>query len=204
MMLQSCRHPYGQKKVMTKPINIKNDLVAAGLEEINEYGVRAFSLRRVAARCRVSCAAPYKHFESKEKLIYEIFATINRQWQEKQKKIIEKGLNLKDTLIERCMGHIAFLIQNPGFANLIMLNDQSLAKELRSIKTQLSRTTCELVDRYCETVHMPYEVKRRKLFTIRSVIYGAVIFMSQNTEIQYTKQHLDLVKSVIEREFVIN
>ena len=135
MMLQSCRHPYGQKKVMTKPINIKNDLVAAGLEEINEYGVRAFSLRRVAARCRVSCAAPYKHFESKEKLIYEIFATINRQWQEKQKKIIEKGLNLKDTLIEICMGHIAFLIQNPGFANLIMLNDQSLAKELRSIKT---------------------------------------------------------------------
>ena len=42
--------------------HLREELILAGIEEIEAHGVRGFSLRRVAKKCGVSCAAPYKHF----------------------------------------------------------------------------------------------------------------------------------------------
>ena len=48
---------------------LKEKLLAAGIDEIALHGVSGFSLRRVAAACGASCAAPYKHFKNKEEFI---------------------------------------------------------------------------------------------------------------------------------------
>ena len=60
-------------------ISVREQLIIAGMEELEAHGIADFSLRRVATSCNVSCAAPYKHFESKEKLIDEIFNYIRTQ-----------------------------------------------------------------------------------------------------------------------------
>ena len=44
---------------------VRDKLIIAGADEISRYGMTNFSLRRVAATCNVSCAAPYKHFKNK-------------------------------------------------------------------------------------------------------------------------------------------
>ncbi|WP_167956790.1 TetR/AcrR family transcriptional regulator [Anaerosporobacter faecicola] len=49
--------------------NLKQELIEAGIAIIGEEGERQLSLRKVAARCNVSQAAPYTHFQSKEDLI---------------------------------------------------------------------------------------------------------------------------------------
>ena len=49
-----------------KNTNLREALIIAGIKEINVHGVSGFSIRRVAENCNVSCAAPYRHFESKE------------------------------------------------------------------------------------------------------------------------------------------
>ncbi|MBO5879898.1 MAG: helix-turn-helix transcriptional regulator, partial [Clostridia bacterium] len=46
--------------------NVKHRLILAGIRELEEYGITDFSLRRVAVSAQVSCAAPYRHFKSKE------------------------------------------------------------------------------------------------------------------------------------------
>ena len=40
----------------------RDQLIQAGLEELTEHGIQNFSTRRVAKKCGISCAAPYKHF----------------------------------------------------------------------------------------------------------------------------------------------
>ena len=67
--------------------SVREQLITAGIEELNAHGVAGFSLRRVAAACNISCAAPYKHFKNKEELIGAIFSYIKRQLEQ------HEGLN---------------------------------------------------------------------------------------------------------------
>ena len=46
--------------------SVREQLITAGIEELNAHGMAGFSLRRVAAACNISCAAPYKHFKNKK------------------------------------------------------------------------------------------------------------------------------------------
>ena len=49
--------------------NLRQALIDAGIKIINEQGEDALSLRKAAALCEVSHAAPYAHFKDKEELI---------------------------------------------------------------------------------------------------------------------------------------
>ena len=53
---------------------LRDRLIIAGIEEISLYGIKDFSLRRVAMRCNASCAAPYRHFKNREDFIRAIGA----------------------------------------------------------------------------------------------------------------------------------
>ena len=49
--------------------NLRNSLIEVGISLIHKEGVEHLSLRRVAALCGVSQAAPYAHFANKEALL---------------------------------------------------------------------------------------------------------------------------------------
>ena len=52
--------------------NLRTALIEAGLQLIEEKGVRALTLREIAARVGVSRMAPYRHFPTKEHLLAAI------------------------------------------------------------------------------------------------------------------------------------
>ena len=49
--------------------DLRNALIETGIQLVSTEGVNAFSLRKVAAACGVSHAAPYSHFQNKEELL---------------------------------------------------------------------------------------------------------------------------------------
>ena len=51
--------------------SVREQLIKAGISELENHGISDFSLRRVASGCNISCAAPYKHFKDK---MYQIIA----------------------------------------------------------------------------------------------------------------------------------
>ena len=59
---------------------LKDRLILAGLKELEEHGIKDFSLRRVATSAEVSCAAPYRHFKDKEQLIDAIIEYVKEGW----------------------------------------------------------------------------------------------------------------------------
>lgn len=52
--------------------DLRNALIAAGLDVLREQGAEALNLREVARKAGVSHAAPYRHFADKEALIAAI------------------------------------------------------------------------------------------------------------------------------------
>ncbi len=60
--------------------DLKEALIKEGLKLINEEGKKGFSLRKVAARCQVSHAAPYKHFKNKEELLEAISMQVTQDF----------------------------------------------------------------------------------------------------------------------------
>lgn len=96
--------------------NLKNCLIEAGIELINEEGEKHFSLRRVAAMCGVSNAAPYSHFKSKEELLEAMKSYVTEQFTgELNKSIQGEDLDNPYTIIKMGKSYIMFFINNPQY-----------------------------------------------------------------------------------------
>ena len=177
-------------------------LILAGVEELNAYGVQHFSTRRVAKACGVSCAAPYKHFKDTHAFIAEILGYINRQYDAEQHVLLEKyeDASVREQLVQVSLHYIRFLTEHPAFRRIVMQNFQNCDEEYRVLRGQMSIKTYEVVSLYCEEVQMPPDVRRRKTFIVRAIIYSAALFFD-NGELEYNRKNLKQVRELLEREF---
>lgn len=185
----------------TQP-KLQDQLILAGIDELNEHGIQQFSVRRIANKCGVSCAAPYKHFKDKQSFIAAIFTYIDKKWENQQNAVTGEfaGAPTRKQLLEVCMEYIRFLVENPHLRSIIMFKFDVSDKEYSILRGKLSKPTYLLVSKYCEEIGMPADIRRRKTFVVRSLIYGASL-MFDNGELDYTPENMDFVAYSIDREF---
>ena len=96
--------------------NLKIALIEAGIEMINEYGEAGLSLRKVAAKCNVSQAAPYAHFKNKEDLIHAMQQHVTEQFMqilEASVKNEKKGS--PEAILKMGEAYIHFFIEHPNY-----------------------------------------------------------------------------------------
>ena len=176
-------------------------LIQAGLEELNEYGIAHFSSRRVAKKCGVSSAAPYKHFKDVDAFIVAILENLIEKYYARLENVLEAYADC-DTgrqLVEVSLDYIRFLTEYPEFRRVIMQNyrfsDQKFQDLWRNITIQLYRVSA----RYSRDVNMSPVMRKRKTFMIRSIIYGAAMFIDQGT-MPRGEESIDLARAMLERE----
>ena len=182
--------------------NTREQLILAGLEELNQYGIRNFSTRRVAKNCGISCAAPYKHFQNTQEFIGAILDYVEKMYSAQQKEILVKYAHCdsRTQLLQASLDYIRFLVQYPELRRVIMQNFKDCDEVYHKIRGQFSYQIYKIVSRYCLEVHMPDDVRKRKTFTVRSIIFGAALFFD-NGEMEYTQENMDMVASILNREF---
>lgn len=179
----------------------REDLIKVGIDEINQHGLGGFSIRRVAYKCNVSCAAPSKHFGDKKGFIAAIIEFVNAQWHNEQLRILKENSNsVRNQLVELSVCYVRFLVCNPHFRSILMLKDDNLDNVYHTMRGELSNLAQKLVNKYCEEVNMDAETKTRKLYVVRALIYGAAL-MFDNGEMEYNEKMLDVVRKSIDREF---
>ncbi|MBR6046228.1 MAG: TetR/AcrR family transcriptional regulator [Ruminococcus sp.] len=180
--------------------NKRDELILAGIAELNRCGIANFSMRRVAQRAGVSCAAPARHFGDKQGFLAAILEYVNAQWHEEQLRILETcGSTTREQLVAFSVGYIRFLVENPHFRSILMLKDDDLDNQ-HSVGRGTTQLTLDFVHKYCDEVGMDEETRLRKLFVVRSLIYGASI-MFDNKELPYNEKFMETVKNNIDREF---
>ena len=176
-------------------------IITATIREIESHGITDFSIRRVAAECGISCAAPYKHFKNKNTLILEVLRYINRRWAEVQKEVLllHPG-DYRAMILDLCLAHIRFLCDNPGFQSVVLLNDSSLDESQIREKGKISALSSDIVQHYCASVNMDEETVKRKVYIIRSLMFGAVILM-KNGSLENEEATYAMIHDCINREF---
>lgn len=104
--------------------DLKKEMIRKGLQLLNKDGYENFSLRKLAALCNVSHAAPYKHFSSKDELIQAITQEISTQFKEVFIKVVTKDYaDPSDKLIDLCVEYVRFMVENPDYFRYVFMTN---------------------------------------------------------------------------------
>ena len=161
--------------------DVREALILAGIAEIEENGPEHFSLRRVAAKCGVSCAAPYKHFKSKEDLMDAIVGYIDEKHLLLEQHILDV-FPARDTqcLEELCLASVRFWIGNPHFRAVRMM------RRVGSEGAHLARTAVgsiaeQVLSSLCASHGLSEEARVALFYTVRSLVTGATLMLEDGT-----------------------
>lgn len=179
----------------------REDLIKAGIQEINKHGIAGFSMRRIADDCGLSCGAPYKHFENRKDFIAAVIEYVNEQWRVRQQELLDQYAgDLRRQIVEMSVGYVEFLMEQPHYRSILMLKDEEFDNTYHRLRGELSSPTQQLAQRYFDSVGMDAFTSRRKVYVVRSLIFGAVILMD-NGEMAYNQETLEFIRFSINREF---
>lgn len=95
--------------------NLRQALIDEGIKIINEYGEENLSLRKVAAACNVSHAAPYAHFKDKDELIEAIKKNVTDRFMEELESAVEGKSSAQEGIIAMGKTYLTFFSRNPDY-----------------------------------------------------------------------------------------
>ncbi len=192
------------ERVAASERETRERLVLAGIEDIEKHGFQNLSMRRVAASCGFSCAAPYKHYKNKNEFILAIIQYINQKWKNITDEILMRKdeRSTRELLCEISISYVRFLVEHPNFRSIIFIRDDKMNKEQIKEKNSISEASRVLIHEYCKEVNMSREDEVRKTFIVRSLIYGAALMMDCY-EMEQSEECYAMVLRSIQREFDI-
>ena len=113
--------------------NLRQALIDAGLKIINESGEDNLSLRKVAAACNVSHAAPYAHFKDKEDLIEAIKNSVTERFMEELETAVNGKANADEAIIAMGKTYVTFFSNNPDYF-VFLFGKQNITAHLQMNK----------------------------------------------------------------------
>lgn len=183
--------------------NLRDDLILAGIEEINIHGATGFSVRRVANACGVSTAAPYKHFKDKKEFISAIIDYVNDQWAVEQDRVLAGcSDDPRQQMVEVAVAYVRFLMEKPYYRQVLMLKNADFDNLFHRKRGEINSVTERIMLQVKETYGLSDDVWARKALMVRSLLFGAV-FMFDSGEFRYSPESLEHIRYIIDREFTV-
>ncbi len=180
--------------------NKKQELLEAGVRELDQYGIVNFSVRRIAEECHVSPGAPYKHFKNRNDFIAAIIHYNYDRWFQELRGIISKHpRDYRAQIVELLISYVQFLVEHPHFRSLLMMKDDDFDESYRGLRSGLTKLTESIARKYCVQFGIDDSIYFRKLFILRCYMYGAAL-MFGNGEMEYNEDGLNLLRNIAERE----
>ena len=177
---------------------VKQKLIIAGINELQMHGITDFSLRRVAAQCNISCAAPYKHFKDKESFIREIIAYIDQSWEKLSCQVYKiYSSDKRKLLVEMCIAYIRFWIANPNFRAVLMMGENIEKSGDRSFRIKAGRQISDTIENYFSDQSADYA--SIQAYKIRSLVYGALLMLDDG-ELENNDKTVLMIKKCIEEQ----
>ena len=150
---------------------VRHRLIIAGLSELEEHGIRNFSLRRVAGEAGVSCAAPYRHFESKDGLIKAIVDYMREGWDLLSGQINSLYTDPGVRISEIAVAFLRFFVANGSFRTVLMAGEDNGEK---SIFSSFDAPIISAVADYADSRGVKREDKDRLTFALLALVYGSL------------------------------
>lgn len=177
-------------------------LILAGIQEMESNGLSGFSMRKVAQRCGVSCAAPYRHFKDKGELVKAIAAHYNAQWALRQRRVLDatEG-DITQRLREMCKEYLRFLLDNPNYCSLVTLTDAATGKWYMDSLFDGTTPSKKLVQEYCAYHRMDPETAHAKVVLLRGLFFGVAMLVGSG-ELELNERRIEILYREINSAFL--
>lgn len=158
--------------------NLRNALIEKSIEIVSSEGVQSFSLRKAAAACGVSHAAPYKHFQNKEQLLSAMQEHITDRFSILLEEVIRKYEGTPVLLKQMGLAYVAFFIKNPTYFSFlysqsdIVIDLQCQIPEEENYRPYMLYK--KAVISILEQVHYPLEKQNDVVIFLWAFIHGIV------------------------------
>ncbi|MBK1809876.1 TetR/AcrR family transcriptional regulator [Clostridium sp. YIM B02505] len=182
--------------------DLKEALIQNGLLLLNEVGIKEFSLRKVAAMCGVSHAAPYKHFKDKDELIEAINNQVWNSFTLKLKDAISSSeAEPKRQVMEIGKAYVQFMVENPEYLKFMFLSNNDKAIKIENNEFIGHEGTAFEVfkngaEKYLVENGFDKEQQIGAILAMWSMVHGIALLICNNS-IQYEGDYLDLVEKMI-------
>ena len=189
--------------------DLRESLIKMGLKLFNEEGVEKFSIRKVAAMCNVSHAAPYKHFKNKEELINAISEYVFSNFRSSLNEIVEKYKdNPYERIIELGKKYVWFMVENPDYLKFAFLrNSESeiVIEENKLISVEYGSFNifkdCALD--LLKSINVKEEEYAQDIIAMWSMVHGLATMLSYKTFV-YKGDYLELVEKILIKNLKFN
>ena len=109
--------------------NLRQALIDAGIRIINENGEESLSLRKAAAACNVSHAAPYAHFKDKNELLDAMKKSVTDSFTAELENAVKGAGSADEALIAMGRTYISFFSRNPDYF-MFLFGKQNISAHL--------------------------------------------------------------------------
>ncbi|MDF2937372.1 MAG: hypothetical protein K0Q90_2745 [Paenibacillaceae bacterium] len=181
--------------------NLRNDLIEAGIQLINEEGLKSFSLRKVAARCQVSHTAPYSHFKDVDALISAMGDYVTGQFMHKLHSAVQGKDEHPGQLAFLGKAYIDFFVEHPHYFQFLFYYS-GLSIDLDRAQPEdyppfaLFRTTAF---RMFHKWGLPEEEHFTNLIAAWSLVHG-ITALSATNGIKYSGSWTDIFMQTLTKE----
>ena len=158
--------------------NLRQALIDAGIKIINENGEENLSLRKAAAACGVSHAAPYAHFKDKEELIEAIKENVTDRFMEKLVEAVTDKPTADAAIIAMGRAYVTFFSKNPDYF-IFLFGKQNITAHLKMNREYKDDYPPFLLLRKMYLMHLEeaglektYEEQEIELIKIWSIVHG--------------------------------
>lgn len=182
--------------------DLKESLIKMGLKLLNEDGAEKFSIRKVAAMCNVSHAAPYKHFKNKEELINSISQYVLNKFENALREIAE---TYKDEpykrIIELGKKYVWFMVENPDYLKFLFLSNSQYQilmqpKYIKNQKGPSFNIFKECAIDFLKSIDIKEEDYEEDIIAMWAMVHGLATMLSNKT-FTYKGDYLKLVENVL-------
>lgn len=106
--------------------NLREELIQVGIKMVQSVGIEKLSLRKLAASCGVSEAAPYSHFANKEELLSAMQSYVTEQLMSSLREAVEhtEDQDSPDAILNMGKAYVYFFRKNPEYYNFLFLQQE--------------------------------------------------------------------------------
>lgn len=109
--------------------NLKQELIDTAIRIFNTEGATGLSLRKVAAACGVSHAAPYAHFKDKEELLAAMKESVTADFTKELDAAMEKAPanDVGQQIVNMGIAYVRFFIHHPDYFTFLFYGQKITA-----------------------------------------------------------------------------
>lgn len=174
--------------------NLRNQLIEAGIKLINTDGIHSFSLRKVAAECKVSHTAPYSHFKNIDELVSAMGEHVTEQFMNALYVSVQGKAGTQEAITLLGQAYIDFFLEHPQYFQFLYYHS-GIIIDLDNYNSDsyppfaLFRTTAFEMFRH---IHLPEAEYSKQLILLWSMVHGITSLLTNNG-VRYSGNWRDLL-----------